>query len=139
MCVNECIIGKKKTSCNTLLEKKGSLGFYIWSIGFFTQLERTFYAKKGSIMTRKNPFGTKVLYRLLFIHILHYSATFCSCTLLNCCSNLMSHFNHADFLRRKTKNGTLRVILINYIKLYKRIHFLTPISWILWHAFINTF
>jgi len=45
-------------------------------IGFFTQLQRTFYAKKkkGSIMTRKNPFGTKV-----FIHIYHYSATFCSC------------------------------------------------------------
>jgi len=31
---------------------------------------------KSSIMTRKNPFGTKVLYRLLFLHILHYSATF---------------------------------------------------------------
>jgi len=28
-------------------------------------------------MTRKNPFGTKGLYRLLFIHILHYSAIFC--------------------------------------------------------------
>jgi len=26
-----------------------------------------------------NTFGTKVLYRLLFIQILHYSATFCSC------------------------------------------------------------
>jgi len=78
------------------LRKKGSLGFYIWSIGF------TFYAKKGSIMTRKNPFVTKVLYRLLFIHIFHYFATFCSC-LLNCCSKLISHFNHADFWRRKTE------------------------------------
>jgi len=32
-----------------------------YSIGFFTQLQKTFYAKKGSIMTRKNTFGTKVL------------------------------------------------------------------------------
>jgi len=47
--------------------------------GSISELQRTFYAKKGSMMTRKNPFGTKVLYRLLFIHILHYSATFCSC------------------------------------------------------------
>jgi len=62
-----------------LLEKKGSLGFYICSKGFFTQLQRTFYAKKGSIMTRKNLFCTKVLYGLLFIHVLHYSATFCCC------------------------------------------------------------
>jgi len=34
---------------------------YIKSIGFFTQLQRTFYTKKWFIMTRKNPFGTKVL------------------------------------------------------------------------------
>jgi len=33
----------------------------IFSIGFFTQLQRTFYAKKASIMIRKKPFGTKVL------------------------------------------------------------------------------
>jgi len=52
-------------------------------------------------MTRKNPFGTKVLYRQLFIHILHYFATFCN--LLNCCSNFISHFNHADFWRWKTE------------------------------------
>jgi len=64
------------------LRKKGSSGFYICSIGFFTQFQRTVYAKKGSIMTRMNPFGTKVLYRILFNHILHYSAT-----KLNCCSN----------------------------------------------------
>jgi len=31
-----------------------------------------FMLKKGSIKTRKDPFGTKVHYRLLFIHILHY-------------------------------------------------------------------
>jgi len=55
----------------TLLEKRVYWG-YIWSMGFFTWLQRTFYAKKNS-------FGTKVLYRLLFIHILHYFATFCSC------------------------------------------------------------
>jgi len=53
-------------------------------------------------MTRNNPFGTKVLYRLLFIHILHYSAKCCTCNLanyclLNCSNNLISHFNHADF------------------------------------------
>jgi len=47
--------------------------------GFFSQLQRTFYDKKGSIMTKKNPFGTEALYRLLFSHILHYSPTFCSC------------------------------------------------------------
>jgi len=27
-------------------------------------------AKKGSIITRKNPFGTKVLYMLLFTHFI---------------------------------------------------------------------
>jgi len=32
----------------------------------FVLKKKRFY----SIMTRKNPFGTKVLYRLLFIHIL---------------------------------------------------------------------
>jgi len=32
--------------------------------------------QKMMIMTRKNP------YRLLFIHILNYSATFCSCLIL---------------------------------------------------------
>jgi len=37
------------------LRKKGSLGF-------FTQLQITFYAKKGSIMTRKNPFDTKFFF-----------------------------------------------------------------------------
>jgi len=47
--------------------------------GFLTQLLRMFYVKKSFIMTRKDPFDTKVLYRLLFIHILHYSATFYSC------------------------------------------------------------
>jgi len=73
----------------------------LYSIGFFTQLQRTFYAKKVSIMTRKNPFGTKVLYRLLFIHIFHYSVTFYC--LLNCCSNLISHFNHANFGGEKLK------------------------------------
>jgi len=33
---------------------------------------KTFYAKKGSIMTRKNPFGTKVLYRLLYYIVLQH-------------------------------------------------------------------
>jgi len=28
---------------HTLLQKKGLLGFYIWSMGFFTQLQRTFF------------------------------------------------------------------------------------------------
>jgi len=38
------------------LRKKGSLGFYIWSIGFFTQLQRTFYAKKKFYNDKKEPF-----------------------------------------------------------------------------------
>jgi len=41
------------------IRKKGN--FYICSIGLFTQLQRTLYAKKVKIMTRKNTFGTKVL------------------------------------------------------------------------------
>jgi len=47
--------------------------------GSLLNSKEPFYAKKGSIMTRKNTFGTNVLYKLLVIHILHYSATFCSC------------------------------------------------------------
>jgi len=31
-----------------------------------------FLAKKGSIMTRKNPFGTKVLYRLGYYSFIYY-------------------------------------------------------------------
>jgi len=75
-------------------------------LGSSTQLQRTFNAKKGSIMTRKNPFGTKALYRLLFIHILHYSALFCIVVIkLLFIKLLMSHFNHADFWRRKTETA----------------------------------
>jgi len=37
---------------NTLRKK----GFYIWSIGFFTQLQRTFYAKKRFYNDKKEPF-----------------------------------------------------------------------------------
>jgi len=42
--------------------------------GYFTQLQRTFYAKKGSIMTRKTPFGTMFLYRLLYYIVLQHFA-----------------------------------------------------------------
>jgi len=77
--MNECFFSKIKVI--RMLAQK----YYLYTLrkymkhGFFTQLQRTFYAKKGSIMTRRIPFVTKVLYRLLFIYLLHYSATFCSC------------------------------------------------------------
>jgi len=54
-----------------------TLGFINETWGSLLNFKGPFMLKKSSIITRKNPFGTKVLYRLLFI--LHYSATFCSC------------------------------------------------------------
>jgi len=55
----------------TLLEKRVLYG--ICSIEFFTPLQRIFNAKNGSIMRRKNPFGTKAIIRsyiTLFCNIL---------------------------------------------------------------------
>jgi len=67
--VNSYTLRKKMVNWGSIYEAKGSL----------LNSKEPFMLKKSSIMTRKNPFGTKVLYRLLFIHILHYSATCCSC------------------------------------------------------------
>jgi len=56
-------------------------------------------------MTRKNSFGTKVLYRLLLHIILQYfvvviTVNYC---LLNCCINLISLFNKLIFGGEKLK------------------------------------
>jgi len=52
------------------------------------------YVKKGSIMTRKNP---------LRFFIGYYSFIYYIILQFNCCSHLISHFNHDDFWRRKTE------------------------------------
>jgi len=77
-------------------------------MGFFTQLQRTFYAKKRFYNDKKEPFWHKgSLQHFVAVIILGYC-------LLNCCSNLTSHFNYADFWRRTEM--ALFVCDINYIK-----------------------
>jgi len=46
-------MGNTQLFGHALLEKKGLIGVLYMKHRFFTQLQRTFYAKKGSIMTRK--------------------------------------------------------------------------------------
>jgi len=63
--------GNNHLSCK-LLEKRVHWGFIYEALASLLNSKEPFMLKKGSIKTRKDPFGTKVHYRLLFIHILHY-------------------------------------------------------------------
>jgi len=74
--------------------------------------------KKGSIMTRKNPIGTKVLfigyYSFIYYIILQHFVFVIKLLFI------ISHFNHADFWRRKTEMA--HYIYIFYILNFVIIH-----------------